>query len=98
MNLIFDYKPKVKIKDKYHKATEILFKNISASVKHDKTNDHKGVLSNVYMLLSIYNVLFTNRHVFPLKTVLFEVTFSRLKSFPRNYICLENVLTFYQTM
>ena len=86
------------MKDECDKAREILFKNMSTSEKHDKTNDHKGVLSDVYVLLSIYNVLFTDRHVFPLKTVLFELTFSRLKSFPRNYIYLEHVLTFYQTM
>ena len=91
---IYHYKS---TKDEYDKAREIRFTNMSTSIKHDKTNNHKGVLSKIYMLLSIYNVLFTNRHVFPLKTVLFKLTFSHLKSFPQNCNSLVNVLTFYQT-
>ena len=83
-------------KDECNKAREILFTKISTSKKHRKTNDHREVLSNIHMLLSIYYVLFRNRHVFPLKTVLFEITISRLKLFPQNHICPENVLTFYQ--
>ena len=69
---IYHYKS---IKDEYDKAKKIHFTNMPTSIKHDKKNNHKGVLGKIYMLLSIYNVLFTNRHVFPLKTVLFKLTF-----------------------
>ena len=43
------YHPK-STKDEYDKAREIGFTNISTSAKHNKTNDYKGVLSNVCML------------------------------------------------
>ena len=63
------------MKEEYDKAIEILFKNISTSTKHNKINNYKGVLSNAYMLLLIYNILFTNRYVFPLKLFYLNLSF-----------------------
>ena len=62
-------------KNECNEARDIRFTNISASKKHRKTDDRKGSSSNIYMLLSLYYVLFKNQQFYPLKLFYLNLPF-----------------------